>query len=213
MRILLTGANGQVGSVLAEPLAEFGEVSATDRRTFDLADVASIPGKLDALAPDVIVNPAAYTAVDRAEDEPELAFLVNGEAPGAIARWAAARKVPVVHFSTDYVFDGSGERPWREDDATGPLSVYGKSKLQGEQALRAAGGPHLIVRTSWIYHRGGTNFLKTIARLAAEREELRIVADQTGAPTSAALIGATLVDLLRKSGGDFSALAAASGGT
>jgi dTDP-4-dehydrorhamnose reductase len=111
------------------------------------------------------------------------------------------------------VFSGSGERPWREGDTTGPLSVYGKSKLQGEQALRAAAGPHLVVRSSWVYHRTGTNFLRTIARLAAERDELRIVADQIGAPTSAALIGATLTELVRKFGGDFSALAAASGGT
>jgi dTDP-4-dehydrorhamnose reductase len=213
MRILLTGTSGQVGGVLAGPLAEFGEVVAANRAMLDLADVASIPAKLDAIAPDVIVNPAAYTAVDRAEDEPELAFRVNGEAPGAIGRWAGERKVPVVHFSTDYVFGGNGERPWREDDVTGPLSAYGKSKLAGEQALRAAGGPHLIVRSSWVYHHSGTNSLRTIARLAAERDELRIVADQVAAPTSAALIGATLTELVRKFGGDFSALAAASGGT
>ena len=134
MRILLTGTSGQVGGVLAGLLSEFGEVVAANRAMLDLADVASIPAKLDAIAPDVIVNPAAYTAVDRAEDEPELAFRVNGEAPGAIARWAAARKVPVVHFSTDYVFSGSGERPWREDDATGPLSA-----LRQEQACGRAG--------------------------------------------------------------------------
>jgi dTDP-4-dehydrorhamnose reductase len=118
-----------------------------------------------------------------------------------------------VQFSTDYVFDGRGETPWREDDATGPLSVYGRSKLKGEEALLAAAGPHLIVRTSWVYHRTGTNFLRTIARLAAERDELRIVADQIGAPTSAMLIGTVLADLLRNGGGDFSAVAAASGGT
>ncbi len=213
MRILLTGTTGQVGGVLAAKLGEFGEVYAPGRDLFDLADVASIPGKLDVIAPDVIVNPAAYTAVDRAEDEREQAFFVNGEAPAAIARWAAARKAPVLHFSTDYVFGGGGERPWREDDATAPLSVYGISKLKGEQALRAAGGPHLIVRTSWVYHRTGTNFLRTITRLAAERDGLRIVADQIGAPTSAAIIGATLTDLLRKFGGDFSALATAAGST
>jgi dTDP-4-dehydrorhamnose reductase len=213
MRILLTGKSGQVGGVLAAKLGEFGEVYAPGRDLLDLADVASIPGKLDVIAPDVIVNPAAYTAVDRAEDEPELAFFVNSEAPGAIARWAAARNAPMLHFSTDYVFGGDGASPWREDDATTPLSVYGISKLQGERALRAAGGPHLIVRTSWVYHRTGTNFLRTIARLAAERDGLRIVADQIGAPTSAALIGATLTDLLRKFGGDFGALATAAGGT
>jgi dTDP-4-dehydrorhamnose reductase len=213
MRILLTGASGQVGGVLAGKLTEFGEVFTPPRAALDLADVASIPTRLDAIAPDVIVNPAAYTAVDRAEDEPELALTINSEAPAAIGRWAAARKAPVLHFSTDYVFGGDGERPWREDDMTGPLSVYGMSKLKGEQALRAAGGPHLIVRTSWVYHRTGSNFLRTIARLAAERDGLRVVADQIGAPTSAALIGATLTDLLRKFGGDFSALAAASGNT
>ena len=213
MRILLTGVTGQVGSTLAGTLAEFGTVLAADRNVLDLIDLASIPTRLDALSPDVIVNPAAYTAVDRAEDEPELAFRINGDAPGVLARWSAERKVPIVHLSTDYVFDGKGEKPWREDDAPGPLSVYGKSKLQGEMALLAAGGPHLIVRTSWVYHRTGTNFLRTIARLAAEREELRIVADQIGAPTSASLIADTLAALLRESGGDFFGLAAAAGGT
>ncbi len=140
------------------------------------------------MAPDLIVNPAAYTAVDRAEDERALAFLINAEAPGAIARWAARRGVPLVHFSTDYVFDGSGARPWREDDPTAPLSAYGASKLAGEDAIRATSGPHLIVRTSWVYAARGTNFLRTIARLARERGELRIVADQVGAPSSARLI-------------------------
>jgi dTDP-4-dehydrorhamnose reductase len=167
MRILLTGASGQVGGVLAGKLAAFGAVVTPGRAAFDLSNVESIPASLDAIAPDVIVNPAAYTAVDRAEDEPELAHRINADAPGAIGRWAAGRKVPVVHFSTDYVFDGSGDAPRREDDAPGPLSVYGKSKLSGEQALRAAAGAHLIVRTSWVYHHAGTNFLRTIARLAA----------------------------------------------
>src|SRR5882724_4933672 len=213
MRILLTGASGQVGGVLAGRLSAFGAVVTPGRAAFDLANVEAIPAYLDALAPDVIVNPAAYTAVDRAEDEPALAQRINADAPGAIGRWAAGRKVPVVHFSTDYVFDGSGDAPWREDDVPAPLSVYGKSKLGGEQALRAAAGTHLIVRTSWAYHHAGTNFLRTIVRLAAEREELRIVADQFGAPTSADTIGDTLAALLQKHGGDFSALAAASGGT
>jgi dTDP-4-dehydrorhamnose reductase len=213
MRILLTGASGQVGGVLAKNLAAFGDVVAPGRAAFDLSKIDSIPAGLDAIAPDVIVNPAAYTAVDRAEDEAELAHRINAGAPGAIGRWAAGRKVPVVHFSTDYVFDGSGHTPWREDDAPRPLSVYGKSKLNGEQALRAAAGAHLIVRTSWVYHHAGTNFLRTIVRLAAEREELRIVADQIGAPTSADTVGDTLAALLQKHDGSFSALAAASGGT
>jgi dTDP-4-dehydrorhamnose reductase len=143
---------------------------------------------LDEVAPDLIVNPAAYTAVDRAEDERELAFRVNAEAPGEMARWAAVRGVPFIHFSTDYVFDGGGERPWHEEDATGPLSVYGRSKLAGEDAIRSAGGPHLVIRTSWVYAATGANFLRTIVRLARERDELGIVADQIGAPTSARLI-------------------------
>jgi dTDP-4-dehydrorhamnose reductase len=213
MRILVTGVSGQVGSVLTSTFAEFGTVVAADRNLLDLGDVAAIPTRLDALSPDVIVNPAAYTAVDRAEDEPELAFRINGDAPGVLARWAAERQVPVMHFSTDYVFGGKGETPWREGDAPAPLSVYGKSKLQGEIALRAAGGPHLIVRTSWVYHRTGTNFLRTVAGLAAEREELRIVADQIGAPTSARLIGETLAALLRQCNGNFAGLAAAADGT
>ena len=212
MRILLTGASGQVGGALTGRLLAFGAVVTPGRAAFDLANVEAIPASLDAIAPDVIVNPAAYTAVDRAEDEPELAQRINADAPGAIGRWAAARMVPVVHFSTDYVFDGSGDTPWREDDTPAPLSVYGRSKLGGERALRAAAGPHLIVRTSWVYHHTGINFLRTIARLAAEREELRIVADQFGAPTSADTIANTLAELLQKHGGDFAALAAASSG-
>ena len=149
---------------------------------------AQVPSCLDALRPDLIINPAAYTAVDKAEDEPELAMLVNADGPAALARWARTRGVPLLHFSTDYVFDGSSSRPWREDDPTGPLSVYGKSKLAGEQAIRAVGGNFLIVRTSWVYASSGANFLNTIVRLANERQELRIVADQVGAPTSSAAI-------------------------
>jgi dTDP-4-dehydrorhamnose reductase len=188
MRILLTGVTGQVGAALRTPLERAGVLVAADRNRLDLARPELVAFALDDIAPDLIVNPAAYTAVDRAEDERELAFRVNAEAPGAMARWAAARGVPLVHFSTDYVFDGGGTRPWREEDATGPLSVYGASKLAGEEAIRAAGGPHLIVRTSWVYAATGANFLRTIARLARERDELGIVADQVGAPTSARLI-------------------------
>jgi dTDP-4-dehydrorhamnose reductase len=197
MRILLTGVTGQVGAALRVPLEPEGSVIAADRGTLDLTRPEQLASALDRMSPDLIVNPAAYTAVDRAEDESELAFLVNAEAPGVIARWAASRRVPLVHFSTDYVFDGSGERPWREDDPTGPLSVYGASKLAGEQAVRAAGGPHLIIRTSWVYAATGSNFLRTIARLARERTELRIVADQHGAPTSARLIAAAVVEILK----------------
>jgi dTDP-4-dehydrorhamnose reductase len=136
----------------------------------------------------VIVNAAAYTAVDLAEREESLALAVNGEAPGVMARWAAARGALLVHYSTDYVFDGSGDRPWRPDDPAAPLSAYGRTKLAGERAIAAAGGRYLILRTSWVYASRGRNFLGTVRRLAAEREELRIVADQFGAPTPARLV-------------------------
>jgi dTDP-4-dehydrorhamnose reductase len=196
MRVLLAGVTGQVGGALVAPLRSIGTVVTADRSELDLARPEHIAAALERIAPDLIVNPAAYTAVDRAEDERELAFRVNAEAPGAIAQWAAGRGVPLIHFSTDYVFDGSGTRPWREDDPTGPLSAYGASKLAGEQAVRAAGGPHLIVRTSWVYAARGTNFLRTIARLARERTELRIVADQCGAPTSARLIANAVAGII-----------------
>jgi dTDP-4-dehydrorhamnose reductase len=194
MRILVTGVSGQVGGALIARLGD--RAYPADRSVLDLARPADIPAVLDRLAPDIIVNPAAYTAVDRAEEEPELARKVNAEAPGTIARWAADRDVPLVHLSTDYVFDGSGNQPWREDAETRPLSVYGRTKLAGESAVRSAQGLTLIVRTSWVYAATGRNFLRTIARLAAERSELRIVADQYGAPTPAGLIADALVQIL-----------------
>ena len=196
MRILVTGVTGQVGGALAARLPPPAIVLAADRSVLDLAAPRTLAGTLDRLAPHLIFNPAAYTAVDKAEDEPELAMRINAEAPGALARWAAARDVPLIHFSTDYVFDGSGARAWREDDTPQPLSVYGASKLAGENEIRGAGGTFLIVRTSWVYAADGKNFLRTIARLARERSELRIVADQIGAPTSAALIGDAVAGML-----------------
>jgi dTDP-4-dehydrorhamnose reductase len=196
MRILITGVSGQVGGALIAPLSQLGTVIPADRAVLDLAEPAMLAGALDRLAPDLIINPAAYTAVDRAEDERELAFAINAAAPAEIAKWAAARDVPLVHFSTDYVFSGRGDTPWDESSLTDPLSVYGTSKLAGEEAIRAAGGPHLIVRTSWVYAAVGANFLRTIARLARERSELRIVADQKGAPTSARIIADALTALL-----------------
>ena len=192
MRILVTGVTGQVGRAVLARLRDEATIVAADRATLDLGKPQAIAAALDRLAPDIIVNPAAYTAVDKAEEEAELAMRVNGEAPGAIARWAAAHAVPFIHFSTDYVFDGSGERAWRETDAAHPLSVYGASKLAGENKIRAVGGCFLIVRSSWVYAAHGANFLRTIVRLARERKELRIVADQIGAPTSAALIADAL---------------------
>jgi dTDP-4-dehydrorhamnose reductase len=187
MRILVTGVGGQVGGALVPRLQGMGSVIPVDVDTLDFAKPDLLAAALDGLAPDLIVNPAAYTAVDKAEDEPDVAMAVNATAPGVIARWAAARRVPFIHFSTDYVFNGAGERPWREDDEPQPLSTYGASKLAGDNAIRAAGGCSLILRTSWVYSAQGKNFLRTIARLARERSELRIVADQIGAPTPAAL--------------------------
>src|SRR5215831_9038336 len=205
MRILLTGTTGQVGGALLGPLQSIGSVIPVRRADFDLSDPMSLPGKLDRIAPDLIVNPAAYTAVDRAEDDRELAEEVNARAPDRMAIWAAEHAVPLVHFSTDYVFPGTGERPWREEDATGPLSVYGASKLAGEVAIRSAKGPHLIVRTSWVYAAEGTNFLNTIIGLSRERSELRIVADQIGAPTPARVIARIVTTILEQCRSDMRA--------
>lgn len=197
-RILVTGKNGQVGWELQRSLQCLGEVIAVDRAQFDLAQPETLTGKLDELAPDVIVNAAAYTAVDLAEREESLALAVNGESPGAMARWAAARGALLIHYSTDYVFDGSGDRPWRPEDPAAPLSAYGRTKFAGEHSIVAAGGRHLILRTSWVYASRGKNFLGTVRRLAAEREELRIVADQVGAPTPARLIAAATAHALHR---------------
>jgi dTDP-4-dehydrorhamnose reductase len=212
MRILITGTSGQIGGALVEPMGALGTAVPATRADLDLAIPDSIELALGRLNPDLIINPAAYTAVDRAEEEPELAHAVNAQGPGCIARWAAARGVPLIHFSTDYVFDGSGERPWREQDAPRPLSVYGASKFAGEELVRAANGPHLIIRTSWVYAASGRNFLRTIMRLAGERSELRIVADQIGAPTPARVIADGLVQILRARRADLPAAFAAAGG-
>ena len=196
MRIMITGVSGQVGGALVKVLGPTGSVIAAGRKELDLAQPDFIALALDRIRPELIVNPAAYTAVDQAEDQKELAFRVNAEAPAIMARWAADHRVPLIHFSTDYVFDGAGTRPWCEDDAPNPLSTYGASKLAGEDAVRSAGGEHLIIRTSWVYAASGKNFLRTIVHLAQERKELRIVADQVGAPTSAQLIADALADIL-----------------
>ena len=197
MRIMVTGVSGQVGGALVKALEWIGSIVPVGRKELDLGQPDRIASTLDRIKPNLIVNAAAYTAVDRAEDQKELAFCVNATAPGIMARWAADHYVPLIHFSTDYVFDGAGTRPWREDDAANPLSAYGASKLAGENAVRSAGGEHLIIRTSWVYAASGQNFLRTIVRLAQERKELRIVADQVGAPTSAQLIADALADILR----------------
>lgn len=186
--ILVTGANGQVGFELQRSLAALGNVSALTRAEMDLASEASILAALREHNPAVIINPAAYTAVDRAENDRELAISVNSTAPGIMARWAADNGAWLIHYSTDYVFDGTKTDPYVEDDKVNPQSVYGESKLLGEEAVRTSGAHHVILRTSWVYGHHGSNFLKTILRLAKERSALNVVADQIGAPTSAALI-------------------------
>jgi dTDP-4-dehydrorhamnose reductase len=183
------GAGGWAPSHEIIPATRNGTLAdGTLCESIDLADFAGLVKALDRIAPDIIVNAAAYTAVDRAEDEPELAQRVNGDAPGVIGAWAQRYGARVVHYSTDYVFDGSATRPYRETDATHPVSVYGHSKLAGEDALRASGARHLVFRTAWVYAARGHNFLRTMLRLGAERDELRVVDDQVGAPTPARLI-------------------------
>lgn len=182
--ILLIGTNGQVGHELQQTLAPLKPVISLDRSQLDLTDIDAIQRVIRDIKPSVIVNAAAYTAVDKAESEPELAFAVNAIAPGIMAEEAARLDVPLVHYSTDYVFDGSKTSPYIETDEANPQSVYGRSKLAGEQAIQAAGPPHLILRTSWVYGSRGKNFLLTMLRLGREREELKVVADQMGTPTS-----------------------------
>lgn len=183
LRVLVTGRNGQVGAELAQALTPWAEVHALSREELDLASDDSIRAAVERLHPQLIVNAAAYTAVDKAESEPELAQRINADAVATLAAAARATGAAVIHYSTDYVFDGTLDRPYRETDTTHPLSVYGRTKLAGEQALAAAGIPYLVLRTSWVYGPRGKNFLRTILALAAQRPELRIVADQTGAPT------------------------------
>ncbi|TDR76708.1 dTDP-4-dehydrorhamnose reductase [Paludibacterium purpuratum] len=197
-RILLTGVNGQVGYELAIALAPLGDLHTATRAEFDLSDPTAMLAALARLRPDVIVNPAAYTAVDRAESDQATAMQINAEAPGVLARWAVEHGALLVHYSTDYVFDGLQTEPYRETDPIDPQSVYGRSKWLGEESVRQAGGRHLIFRTSWVFGRHGANFLKTMLRLAGERDTLRVVADQFGAPTSAALIAAATADIVRQ---------------
>ncbi|WP_374585880.1 dTDP-4-dehydrorhamnose reductase [Ideonella dechloratans] len=200
-KILLLGPNGQVGWELRRALAPLGRVIALGREhdglCGDLTHPGELAGSVRMLRPDIIVNAAAHTAVDKAESEPALAELLNARAPATLAQLAAELGATLVHYSTDYVFDGSGEQPRNEDAATGPLSVYGRSKLAGEQAIQASGCRHLIFRTSWVYAARGGNFAKTMLRLAGEREQLRVIADQIGAPTGAELIADVTAHALR----------------
>jgi dTDP-4-dehydrorhamnose reductase len=203
MKILLLGKNGQVGWELQRSLAPLGDLVALDRQganglVGDLSDLDGLAATVRAVQPQVIVNAAAHTAVDRAESEPELAQRINADAPAVLAREAAAAGALLVHYSTDYVFDGSGNQPWHEDDATSPLGIYGRTKLMGERAIRQATARHLILRTSWVYAARGGNFAKTMMRLAQERERLTVINDQWGAPTGAELIADVTALALRQ---------------
>jgi dTDP-4-dehydrorhamnose reductase len=198
MTILLLGANGQVGWELRRALAPLGAVRALERAEADLADSDALTRAVRETAPSLIVNAAAYTAVDRAEQDEALAQAINADAPGTLAEEAKRLGIALVHYSTDYVFDGAGDRPAREDDPVVPLNAYGRTKLAGEVAIRNSGCAHLILRTSWVYSMRGANFLLTVRRLAGELEEMRIVADQVGAPTWArGIAGATALVLAR----------------
>ena len=202
MKILLLGKNGQVGWELQRSLAPLGDLVAPGRDDAglcgDLTNLEGLARTVQAVRPDVIVNAAAHTAVDRAESEPELAHTLNALAPGVLAREAAKLGAWLVHYSTDYVFDGSGSRPWTETDTPAPLSVYGRTKLEGERLIQAACPQHLIFRTSWVYAARGGNFAKTMLRLAQERERLTVINDQFGAPTGAELIADITAHALRQ---------------
>lgn len=202
MKILLFGKNGQLGWELQRSLAPLGELIALDRHSTelcgDLADLQGLAQTVQRLRPDIIVNAAAHTAVDKAESEPELAYTLNALAPGVLAQEAHKLGAWLVHYSTDYVFDGSGSAPWLETDTPAPLSVYGRSKLEGERLIQAAGPKHLIFRTSWVYAARGGNFAKTMLRLAQERETLAVIDDQFGAPTGAELLADVSAHAIRQ---------------
>lgn len=198
LRILISGQQGQVSQALQQRLQNMGELIVLGRDQLDLSQPESIRPVVRDIKPDLIINAAAHTAVDQAESEPELAFAINATSPGVFAEEAAALGVPLIHYSTDYVFDGSKAGAWVEADTPNPLGVYGNSKLAGERAIAAAGGQHLILRTSWVYSLTGRNFLLTMQRLLQEREKLSIVADQIGAPTWAGTIAASTGALIER---------------
>lgn len=206
--ILVTGKNGQVGWELQRSLLPLGRVVAVDRKQMDLSDAESIRKLIQEIKPDVIVNAAAYTAVDKAEEEQELAYQVNARAPGIIAEEAKKLGSLVIHYSTDYVFNGEKTSPYTEDDETGPVNVYGRSKLDGEESIINSGADYLILRTSWVYAARGHNFMHSMLRLASEREQLNIVDDQVGSPTPARLIADITANILwqsmqRRQSGEF----------
>lgn len=201
MRLLVIGRTGQLATELAARAGGDLEIACLGREALDLshpeAARAAVTAALAAGGVDAVINAAAYTAVDRAESEEALALAVNGDAPGAMAQAAAARGVPFLHVSTDYVFDGSGTRPWTPGDPTGPLGAYGRTKLEGERQVGSAGGPHAILRTSWVFSAHGANFVRTMLRLGRERDRLTIVADQVGGPTAAGDIADALIAMAR----------------
>jgi dTDP-4-dehydrorhamnose reductase len=199
MKILLTGVTGQVGWELQRTLMTVGEVIAVGREQIDLAQPETIRRTIREVKPDLIVNAAAYTAVDKAESEPELAMAINGIAPGAIAQEAKRVGAAMIHYSTDYVFDGSKATPYTEQDQPDPQNIYGKTKLAGEQAIASVGVPHLILRTSWVYGLRGKNFLLTMLRLAQEQEEIRVVDDQIGSPTWSRIIAEVTAQIVSQS--------------
>lgn len=201
MKILITGSNGQVGWELQRALAPLGQVIACDRAQLDLADADSIRQAVRHIGPDLIVNAGAYTAVDKAEDDEAAATAVNGVAPGVLAEEARHLGAAIIHYSTDYVFDGAKGSPYEEIDATNPQGMYGASKLAGEKAVAASGAPYLTLRTSWVYGARGKNFLLTMLRLAGEREELRVVDDQIGAPTWSRMIADATAAIVAQSHG------------
>lgn len=192
MKILVFGKSGQLAQALA---AQAPDASYLSRADADQSDPDACVAALKAAAPELVINAAAYTAVDKAEEEEALATSINGEAPGALARACAAQNIPFLHVSTDYVFDGSGQAPWKPSDPTAPLGAYGRSKLAGEKAIAAAGGRYAILRTAWVFSATGNNFVKTMLRLGREREKLTIVADQIGGPTSADAIATALLTM------------------
>jgi dTDP-4-dehydrorhamnose reductase len=198
LKILINGQHGQVSQELQRHLSHLGELVVLGREQLDLAQPEQIRQQVQRIRPDLIINAAAHTAVDQAESEPQLAFAINASAPGILAEQALELGVPLIHYSTDYVFDGSKPAPYTEDDAPNPLGVYGKSKLAGEQAISAVQGQHLILRTSWVYSTHGRNFLLTMQRLLQEKPEMRIVADQIGAPTWAGTIARSTLALIER---------------
>lgn len=195
MRILVTGHDGQVAQALAEQ-AQGHELVFTAYPEFDLSRAETIEAAVARIQPELIVSAAAYTAVDKAESEPALAMAINGDGPGVLARAGAKIGAPIIHLSTDYVFDGSLDRPWREDDPTGPLGVYGATKLAGEQAVQASGGTHAVLRLAWVYSPFGANFVKTMLRLAETRDALNVVEDQRGCPSSALDIATAILTVV-----------------